>query len=156
MMNRGADWSCTRSGTGARKGTAAAVTLATVLLLAACMGGPTLGPGERTDPRFKLTVSVMNVGDGFGTAEVVFSAGPGQDPCTEVLGPGESCSPFVTASVKPETAEITVAEEPGSVFVGWADANCTGTDTECTVRNEEADRDVRITVEPRFDLVTGG
>lgn len=116
----------------------------------------TIGPGERTEPRFKLTVSVTNVGNGFGRAEVVFSAGPAQDPCTEVLGPGESCSPFVRAQVRPETVEITVSAEPGSRFVGWTGAHCTGTSGECTVRNASGDFDNEIGVEARFDLVAGG
>ena len=59
-------------------------------------------------------------------------------------------------SVRPETAQINVGAEPGSRFVGWAGANCTGTSTECTVQNLAGDFDNEIAVEPRFDLVEGG
>lgn len=135
---------------------AAVLSLVAVLLPGCSLGVSTLGPGERTEPRFKLTVRVTNVGNGFGRAEVVFSAGPAQDACTEVLGPGESCSPFVRAQVRPESAEITVAAEPGSQFVGWTGALCSGTSTECTVRNDSGDFDNVIVVEARFDLSTGG
>jgi hypothetical protein len=141
----------------AQSGRAGAAGLGLVaLLLVGCTSDvTTLGLGERTD-RFKLTIKVTNVGTGFGRADVVFSAGPAQDACTEVLGPGESCSTFVRAQVRPETAEITVAAEPGSQFVGWTGAHCTGTSGECTVQNESGDFDTRIAVEPRFDLVGGG
>ncbi|UCC83795.1 MAG: hypothetical protein JSW46_02355 [Gemmatimonadota bacterium] len=158
MMNRGADRNRTRSGAAAPKGAALALRLAAVLLLAACSEGPTFGFGEFPDPRFSLTVKVTNVGNGFGRAEVVFSAGATQNPCAEVLGPGESCSPFVISQVRPETAAIQVSAEPGSRFVGWEDDSCTGMGTsgECTVRNEQGDFNEVIAVEPRFDLVTGG
>ena len=137
-------------------GAARALGLAVALLLAACSSDvATLGLGERTD-RFTLTVSVTNVGNGFGRAEVVFSAGPAQNPCTVILGPGQSCAPFVLASVRPETAEINVEAESGSRFVGWTGANCIGTSTECTVQNPAGDFDNEIAVEPRFDLVDGG
>ncbi len=158
MMNRGVDNSRTRSGPGAPKRAALALRLAPVLLLAACWEGPTLGLGEDPDPGFKLTVIVTNVGNGFGRAQVVFLAGPTQNPCTEVLGPGQSCSPFVESLVRPVTAELQVSAEPGSLLVGWEDAHCTGVGTsgECTVLNERGDQQEEIAVEPRFDLVTGG
>lgn len=138
-----------------RAGAAAGLGLVALLVAGCTSDVTTLGLGERT-ARFKLTIKVTNVGTGSGRADVVFSAGPAQDACTEVLGPGESCSPFVRAEVRPETAEITLSEEPGSQFVGWTGAHCTGTSTECTVRNDSGDFDNVITVEARFDLVTGG
>lgn len=139
-------------------GAAHAIGLAVALLLAACTSElGSLGPEE--ERTFKLTVSVTNVGNGFGRAAVVFSAGPTQNPCTEILEPGQSCAPFVRAPVSPQTArtaQIEVDAEPGSRFVGWTDANCTGTDTECTVQDLSAEFETEIAVEPRFDLVEGG
>ena len=144
------------SGSGGSTGAAYALGLTVALLLAACSSDfATLGLGERTN-NFKLTVSVTNVGNGFGRAEVVFSAGPAENPCTEILGPGQSCAPFVRASVRPETAQIEVGAEPGSQFVGWTGAFCTGASTECTVENVTGDFDREIAIEPRFDLVGGG
>ncbi len=144
------------SGSGGSTGAAHALGLAVALLLAACSSDfATLGLGEVTN-RFELTVSVTNVGNGFGRAEVVFSAGPAESPCTEILGPGQSCAPFVRASVRPETAQIDVSAEPGSRFVGWTGAHCTGTGNECTVQNLTGDFDREIAVEPHFDLVEGG
>ena len=139
-------------------GAAHAIGLAVALLLAACTSElGTLGPDE--ERTFTLTVSVTNVGNGFGRAAVVFSAGPTQNPCTEILGPGQSCAPFVRAPVSPQTAQtaqIEVDAEPGSRFVGWTGGNCTGTDTECTVQDLSGEFETEIAVEPRFALVEGG
>ncbi len=138
-------------------GAAHAIGLAVALLLAACTSElGSVGPGEQRADGFTLTVSVTNVGNGFGRAEVIFAAGPAQNPCTAILGPGQSCAPFVLGSVSPETANIDVAAEPGSRFVGWTGAHCTGTSTECTVQDQSAEFDIEIAVEPRFDLVEGG
>lgn len=142
------------SGSGGSTGAAHALGLAVALLLAACADLGTLGPEE--ERTFKLTVSVTNMGNGFGRAAVVFSAGPTQNPCTVILGPGQSCAPFVRASVSPQTAQIEVDAEPGSRFVGWTGAGCTGTDTECTVQDLSGEFETEIAVEPRFDLVEGG
>lgn len=145
------------SGSGGSTGAAHALGLAVALLLAACISElGSVGPGEQRADGFTLTVSVTNVGNGFGRAEVIFAAGPTQNPCTAILGPGQSCAPFVRAFVSPETAQIDVDAEPGSRFVGWTGAHCTGTSTECTVQDQSADFDTEIAVEPRFDLVEGG
>lgn len=144
------------SGSGGSTGAAHAIGLAVALLLGACTSE--LGSiGSEEERTFKLTVRVTNVGNGFGRAEVIFPAGPTQNPCTEILGPGQSCAPFVRGSVPPETAQIEVAAEPGSRFVGWTGADCTGTDTdECTVQDLSREFEAEIAVEPRFDLVEGG
>ena len=143
------------SGSGGSTGAAHAIGLAVALLLAACTSElGSIGPGE--ERTFKLTVRVTNVGNGFGRAEVIFPAGPTLNPCTEILGPGQSCAPFVLGSVPPETAQIELAAEPGSRFVGWAGADCTGTDTECTVQDLSGEFEAEIALEPRFDLVEGG
>ncbi len=147
------------SGSGGSTGAAHAIGLAVALLLAACSDLGSLGPGEQPTDSFKLTVSVTNVGNGFGRVSVVFPAGPAQNPCSEILGPGQSCAPFVRAPVSPQTAQtaqIEVDAEPGSRFVGWTGANCTGTGTECTVQDLSAEFETEIAVEPRFDLVGGG
>ncbi len=144
------------SGSGGSTGAAHAIGLAVALLLGACISElGSIGEEEQTN-RFRLTVSVTNVGNGFGRAELIFPAGPTRNPCTEILGPGQSCAPFVRGSVSPETASIDVAAEPGSRFVGWTGAHCTGTGNECTVQNLTGDFDREIAVEPRFDLVEGG
>ncbi len=146
------------SGSGGSTGAAHAIGLAVALLLGACTSElGTIGPDE--ERTFEFTVRVTNVGNGFGRAAVVFSAGPTQNPCTEILGPGQSCAPFVRAPVSLETArtaEIEVDAEPGSRFVGWTGADCTGTDTECTVQNLSEEFETEIALEPRFDLVEGG
>lgn len=144
------------SGSGGSTGAAHAIGLAVALLLGACISELGSIGGEEETNRFRLTVRVTNVGNGFGRAEVIFPAGPTLNPCTEILGPGQSCAPFVLGSVPPETAQIELAAEPGSRFVGWTDANCTGTSSECTVRDPSADFENEIAVEPRFDLVEGG
>lgn len=115
----------------------------------------TLGPGELVSDRFRLTVTVTNVGTGFGTAEVTFPAGTKQSACTTVLGPGESCSPYVERPFATETADIQVSAEPGSRFIGWVGAHCEGTNGECTVRSDARDPDIEIAVEARFDLAEG-
>ncbi len=144
------------SGSGGSTGAAHAIGLAVALLLGACISElGSIGEEEQTN-RFRLTVSVTNVGNGFGRAELIFPAGPTRNPCTEILGPGQSCAPFVLTSVRPETAQINVGAEPGSRLVGWTGANCTGTSTECTVRDQSGDFSAEIDVEPRFDLVEGG
>lgn len=144
------------SGSGGSTGAAHAIGLAVALLLGACISELGSIGGEEETNRFRLTVRVTNVGNGFGRAEVIFPAGPTLNPCTEILGPGQSCAPFVLGSVSPETAQIDVAAEPGSRFVGWAGADCTGTDTECTVQDLSGEFEAEIALEPRFDLVEGG
>ena len=144
------------SGSGGSTGAAHAIGLAVALLLGACISELGSIGGEEETNRFRLTVRVTNVGNGFGRAEVIFPAGPTLNPCTEILGPGQSCAPFVLGSVSPETAQIDVAAEPGSRFVGWTGAHCTGTSSECTVQDQSGDFSAEIEVEPRFDLVEGG
>lgn len=134
-----------------------ALCLALAVSLGGCgmdiIGGG--GGGEVVD-RFRLTVTVTNVGNGFGTADVTFPSGTPQDPCTEVLGPGESCSPSAVASTLIQSAQIEVSAESGSRFVEWTDLQCSGTSSECTVQSQSGEFDVEIEVQPRFDLVEGG
>jgi hypothetical protein len=134
----------------------AAVLCATTVVWGCGTGVNTLGPGEQTQT-FKFMVTVTNVGTGFGRATVAFPAGGTvQNPCTAVLAPGQSCRPSVTRNVPTVTADVNVSAQPGSRFMGWVGANCTGTDSECTVRSESNDPDIEIGVEARFDLITGG
>ncbi len=133
-----------------------AVAAALFIALAGCSSGPTLGIGETPDTGYRLTVTITNVGNGFGRALVTFPEGTKRSPCTAVLGPGESCSPWVERAFPTESADIRVSAEPGSRFIGWTGAYCSGTNNECTVTNNVRDPDVEIGLEARFDLVDGG
>ena len=109
--------------------------------------------GEVVPERYSLTVTVTNVGTGFGRADVVFPSGTVENPCSDVLGPGDSCSPTATGPDRILTADIEVSAEPGSQFVGWTGTHCTGTSTECTVTATSGERDQTVDLDPRFDLL---
>lgn len=133
-----------------------AMGIGATLALAGCGMDIISGGGTEPTMRFKLTVAVTNPGTGSGRIDVTFPAGDVQDPCPELLGPGESCSPYVVRNQPTTSVDLDVLAVEGSRFVGWFGGECSGIDEECTVTTNANDPEVEISVEPRFDLVPGG
>lgn len=131
-----------------------AVAFAAALFLPACETQVTAGPGEFPPTGFQLTVMVTNVGNGFGRVDVTFPGGTVDNPCSEPLGPGESCSPRVSRDVRTETVDITAVPEPGSQFMGWIGTDCSSRD--CTFQNQLDEFETTLEVDVRFDLVGTG
>jgi len=115
-----------------------------------------VGGGERFEitDRFTFTVRVTNTGAGSGFVRVSFpEGGTKQNPCPELLGPGESCAPFVRLPGPGGRADLAVGAASGDRFTGWVEGagQCTGRDTECTVTNQSNDRDVTFELTLQFD-----
>ncbi len=136
----------------------AGVTVAAILVIAAaCDLTITAGDGVEGPGTSRLTVSVTNVGTGFGSIDIAFPSGATvRDPCPAVLGPGESCSPFVLLRELPRFVTVEASPAPGSRFVDWTGGHCSGTSTDCQAPVESGTDQSVVVLTPRFDLVEGG
>lgn len=134
------------------------VALAAVLVIAAsCDFSITAGDGGEGPATSRLTVSVTNVGTGFGSIDIAFPSGATvRDPCPTVLGPGESCSPFVLLRELPQSVTVEATPATGSRFVDWTNGHCSGTSTDCQAPVESGTDQSVVVLTPRFDLVEGG
>ena len=130
---------------------------AAILVVAAGCGLTISGGDDPEGPGTRLTVSVTNVGDGFGSVDIAFPLGTGVgDPCPAVLGPGASCSPFVFLRELPQFVSVEAHSEPGSRFTGWTGSHCSGASTECDAVVESGTDESLVVLAPRFDLEGGG
>lgn len=135
-----------------------ALALAAILVIAAsCDFTITAGDGVEGPGTSRLTVSVTNVGTGFGSIDIAFPSGATvRDPCPALLGPGESCSPFVVLRELPQFVTVEASPATGSRFVDWSGDHCSGTSTDCQAPVESGTDQSVVVLAPRFDLVEGG
>lgn len=129
----------------------AAVLMALLLPVGACFGGPEGGGTGIEEPdEWTVRVHLSNVGDGFGTVVVTFSAGEVDNPCPEPLGPDQSCT--VEAQHTSAISRVDIDVDPGasSDFKGYSGA-CSG-DGECVIQ-VAGESDISYDIQVDLELV---
>lgn len=143
-----------------RRGLVGSALLGALLVLGSgCEGRAVGGLGELNET-MRLTVRILNVGQGQGDIDVEFSQiDPNEveieDPCVETLGPGESCSPSVDWFFQIEEVTVTATPAPGSEFAGWSGVDCLEEAEEtrvCVIQNEAQVDDHTIFVDVDFGI----